>query len=334
MLKIVFFCRDSKSNINLFEYYKQDVDALRDLGHEVIIVNRFIDIPFKFDVLFVWWWTYAFYPVMLSKILRKPVIVTGTFNFKFPKDFAGVDYFSRPILQRILIRFSVKAASLNLFVNHHELLNCTEYFKLKSSKYFPHIISNDYLNESLEDKQVELFNISWSGKKNLIRKGIPELLEALYILKNEGLEIKLTLAGKKGDGIDYLYSLVDKYNLSASVSIVGEITKEEKISMMSQFAIFVQPSHYEGFGLAMAEAMGCGACIITCDVGAVKDVVSNCGLYAEPGSAKDLADKIRIAIENDELRKKLQKMAFQRASSEFSYNKKLVTLDKLLTELL
>ena len=148
------------------------------------------------------------------------------------------------------------------------------------------------------------------------------------------MEIKLTLAGKKGDGIDYLHSLVDHYDLSSSVEIVGEITKEEKIMMLSKFAIFVQPSHYEGFGLAMAEAMGCGACIITCDVGAVKDVVSNCGLYAEPGSAKDLADKMRIAVEDGELRKKLQKMAFERASSEFSYKKKLVTLDKFLAELL
>lgn len=333
MLKIVFFCRDTKANINLFEYYKQDIDVLQDLGHEVIIVNRFVEIPFRFDVLFVWWWTYAFYPVLLGKILGKPVIITGTFNFKFPKDFSGIDYFSRPLLHKILIKFSVKTASLNLFVNHHELLNCTEYFKLKSSKYFPHIISNDYLTGGFENKKLELFNISWSGKQNLVRKGIPELLEALSILKEEGMEINLTLAGKNGDGIDFLYELVDKYHLQSLVTIVGEISKEDKIAMMSQFELFVQPSHYEGFGLAMAEAMGCGACIITCDVGAVKDVVAECGLYAKPGSARDLADKIRIAVENKELRHKLQKMAFQRASTEFSYQKKRASLDAFIKEL-
>jgi glycosyltransferase involved in cell wall biosynthesis len=333
MLKIVFFCRDTKSNINLFEYYKQDVDVLSDLGHEIIIVNKFSDIPFKFDLLFVWWWTYAFYPVILGNILRKPVIITGTFNFEFPKNFDGTDYFARPFWQKLLIKFSVKAASLNLFVNHHELINCTKYFKLKSSKYFPHIISNDYLNGSKTEKQVELFNISWSGRKNLVRKGIPELLEALHILKNEGLEVRLTLAGKKGDGLDFLNSLIDRYDLNSLVKVVGEITKEEKIIMLSKFAIFVQPSHYEGFGLAMAEAMGCGACIITCDVGAVKDVVSDCGIYVMPGSAKDLADKIRYAVENEQVRKKFQEKAFKRASSEFSYQKKLITLDKILTDL-
>ncbi|MFC0428837.1 glycosyltransferase family 4 protein [Chryseobacterium scophthalmum] len=334
MSKIVFFCKDSKSNINLFEYYTQDIDALKDLGHEVVIVNRFIDIPFKFDVLFVWWWTYAFYPVILAKILRKPVIITGTFNFKFPDGFDGIDYFARPFWQRILIKFSVKSASLNLFVNNHELVNCTNYFKLKSSKYFPHIISADYLKEpNFENKKLELFNIAWSGKKNLIRKGVPELLEAIYILKKEGREIKLTLAGKRGDGIDYLHSLIKRYDINSLVTIVGEITKEEKISMMNSFAIFVQPSHYEGFGLAMAEAMGCGACIITCDVGAVKDVVGETGLYTVPGSPRDLADKIKIAIEDEQLRIKLQKMAFDRANNVFSYKKKLYSLDSFLNKL-
>lgn len=331
-MKIIFFCRDTIENIDLFEYYKQDVDILKDLGHEVLIVNRFKDIPFKFDLIFVWWWTYAFYPVFLSKILKRPVIITGTFNFKFPKEFQGVDFFSRSFLQRILIKYSVKNATINLFVNKHEFVSCTSYFNLSSSRYFPHVIANDYLNKEIVEKKIELFNISWSGKKNLIRKGIPELIEALFILKNEGLEIKLTLAGKQGDGIDYLYDLLKIYNLNSSVKILGEITKDEKINLMSNIGIFVQPSHYEGFGLAMAEAMACGACIITCDVGAVKDVVSDCGLYANPGSALDLAKKIRTAIEDDELRNKLQEMAFKRANSEFSYKKKLILLNDILSE--
>ena len=331
MSKIIFFCKDSKSNINLFEYYKQDVDSLKALGHEVIIVNKFVEIPLDFDILFVWWWTYAFYPVMLAKLLNKPIIITGTFNFKFPEGFDGIDYFSRPFWQRLLIKFSVKFATLNLFVNKSELTSCTNYFNLKSSRYFPHIISDDYLKESnIENKKLELFNIAWSGKKNLIRKGIPELLEAVYILNKEGIEIKLTLAGKKGDGLDYLCSLIKKYNIGNLVSIVGEITREEKIRMMNSFAIFVQPSHYEGFGLAMAEAMGCGACIVTCDVGAVRDVVGDAGIYTVPGSSRDLADKIKTLIEDEELRIKLQTRALERANNTFSYKKKLSTLDNYL----
>jgi glycosyltransferase involved in cell wall biosynthesis len=331
-MKIIFFCRDTFNNIELFEYYKQDVDIMRELGHDVLIINRFKDIPFKFDLIFVWWWTYAFYPVFLGKILGKPVIITGTFNFKFPEEFKGNDFFSRSFLQRILIKYSVKNATKNLFVNKHEFISCTNYFNLKSSDYFPHVISNDYLKMNLVKKKIELLNISWSGKKNLIRKGIPDLIEALHILKNEGLEIKLTLAGKKGDGIEYLYDLIKKFNLNSSVQILGEITKDEKIYLMSTIAIFVQPSHYEGFGLAMAEAMACGACVITCNVGAVKDVVSDCGLYAKPGSAIDLAKKIKIAIEDEDLRNTLQKKAFIRANAEFSYKKKRVNFYKILSE--
>uniref|UniRef100_UPI00404B3AF2 hypothetical protein n=1 Tax=Flavobacterium sp. TaxID=239 RepID=UPI00404B3AF2 len=140
-MKIIFFCKDTFDNIDLFEYYKQDIDILKDLGHDVIIVNRFRDIPFKFDVIFVWWWTYAFYPIILSEILKKPSIITGTFNFKFPKEFDGIDFFSRPFLQRMLIKFSVKNATRNLFVNKHELLSCNKYFDTTNIRLILFVVS-------------------------------------------------------------------------------------------------------------------------------------------------------------------------------------------------
>ena len=58
----------------------------------------------------------------------------GTVTFKFPLDFAGMDYFSRPAWQRVLIRFATKLATLNLFVNKGEMKACTEFFGLKNSR--------------------------------------------------------------------------------------------------------------------------------------------------------------------------------------------------------
>lgn len=332
MAKIIFYTQGPKSHLNLFEYYKQDIDALKALGHDVLICSRYSEIPFKFDLIFVWWWTFAFYPVLLGKVLGKPVIITGTFNFRVPKDFSGTDYFARPFWQRILISFSTRMATLNLFVNKSELNECRKYFKLNSARFYPHVISNDYLCNSAIEREMSLFNISWSGKKNLVRKGIPELIEAIYLLNQEGLNIKLVLAGESGDGYNYLKELIDKFKINENVKLVGKVTREEKIKLLTIHEVYVQPSHYEGFGLAMAEAMAASACIITCDVGAVKDVVSDCGIYVTPGSAVDLAKKIKIVFEDKELRECFQKKAFDRASKEFSFSKKLTTLKSLLSE--
>ena len=70
-LKIIFYCNDSIENIKSMEYYNQDIKALENLGHEVIICNSYFKIPMNFDLIFIWWWTYALLPILFAKILGK-----------------------------------------------------------------------------------------------------------------------------------------------------------------------------------------------------------------------------------------------------------------------
>lgn len=332
MSKIVFYCHDEKSNLETFEYYKQDIDALKTLGHQVIICTKYREIPFDFDIMFIWWWTYALIPVLLSRLLRKPCIVTGTYNFRFPTDFDGIDYFRRPAWQRFLIKKATTLCTLNLFVNQIELESCSKYFKLNNAHYFPHVLQDEYLLGPSTDRKIALFNISWCSKKNLIRKGIPELLDAIKLIKDEGIDIKLTLAGLKGDGTEFLLNKIDKLKITSETNYLGMISRDEKINLLRTIEIYVQPSHYEGFGLAIAEAMGCGACVIVCDVGAVREVVGNCGIYVTPGSPEELASAIKKALFDNNLRKDLQKNAYQRIYDNFHFNKKLERLKNYLLE--
>lgn len=332
MSRVIFYCNDSLSNIESFEYYKQDIDALEALGHEVIVCNRYRDIPLKFDLLFVWWWTYALYPVLLARLLQRPVITTGTFNFKFPENFEGTDYFARPRWQRLVIRQAAKWSTLNLFVNRGELKACTGYFGLKGSRYYPHVIHNDYLQGPATNRTLTLFNLAWSGKKNLIRKGIPELLEAVSLIKAEFPALRLKIAGHVGDGVDFLGALIKQYGIADIVEWLGPLSRHDKIELLRACEIYVQPSHYEGFGLAMAEAMGSGACVITCDVGAVKDVVADCGVYVPPGSPQELAEAIRLVLSDRPLRHEFQSAAQKRAQVEFAFQAKIDRLAHYLRE--
>jgi glycosyltransferase involved in cell wall biosynthesis len=332
MSKIVFFCHDDKSNLETFEYYKQDIDALRVLGHQVIICTKYSELPFSFDAMFIWWWTYALWPVLLSRMLKKPCIITGVYNFRFPEGFEGKDYFKRPYWQRILIREAACLCTLNLFLNQHELEDCSKYFKLNNSRYYPCVIHNDYLNRPSIQRSKDLFNLAWSGKGNLIRKGIPELLYAIRLLKDEGVEVHLNLAGPKGDGIDYLLKMIGQLEINNEVNYLGMISRTDKINLLRTCEIYIQPSHYEGFGLATAEAMGCGACVIVCDVGAVREVVGDCGFYVSPGSPEELAKAIKQVLHDDNMRNKLQRNAYQRAKDHFAFDKKLDLLKRYLSD--
>ncbi len=333
MATIVFYTHDSVANLKKFEYYKQDIDALRALGHEVVICTRFVKIPARFDAMFVWWWTHALLPVLLCRILKRPCIITGTFNFRFPEDFDGQDYFRRPYWQRLLIKLAVKHCGLNLFVSQLELEQCSKYFELNNAGYFPHCLHDDYLKGPSTERRRAVFNLAWCGKQNLVRKGIPELLSAVRLLKDRGVDVQVYLAGLQGDGKAYLLGTIQRLGIENEVHYLGSVTREEKIRMLRENEIYVQPSHYEGFGLATLESMGCGACVIVCDVGAVREVVGECGLYVPPSSPEELAVVIEKVLHDSVLRQRLQNSATERAKSLFTFGKKVERLGTFLQAL-
>ena len=332
MAKIVFFCKVRKSLLSTVEFYKQDIQALEMLGHQVVICNRWREIPFNFNAIFIWWWTYASWPVFLARLLGKPSIITGTFNFRFPESLNDQDYFKRSSWQKILIRLSIHLCSLNLFVNRIEYESCRNYFALKNERYYPHIVNDDYLQGSGDEREIAILNISWSRKENLIRKGVPELLKAIRFLKDDGINVNVYLAGHKGDGEGFLREMVYQLGINDRVHLLGQISKDHKIDLLRKCEIYVQPSHYEGFGLAMAEAMGCGACVITCKTGAVEEVVGDYGIYVKPGNFEELAGAIKAVIFNDEMRLSYQRLAWERVRDCFRFNTKIELLRQYLKE--
>lgn len=332
MAKIVFYTHDSRENLARFEYYQQDIDALKALGHEVVLCTRLAEIPWRFDAIFVWWWTRALVPVLLGRLLGRPCIVTGTFNFRFPEDHQGRDYFRRPRWQRVLISLATRLCSLNLFVSQMELEQCSSHFGLRSAGYLPHCLHGDYLLGPAPTRRNALLNVSWSGMANLVRKGVPELLEAVALLRRTGIDVRLSLAGLEGDGAGYLRDTIARLDIGSAVTYIGEVSRDEKIRLLRQHEVYVQPSHFEGFGLATLEAMGCGACVIVCDVGAVKEVVADCGIYARPHSPEALADAIRQVLEDAELRHSLQVGANQRAREMFGFDRKVERLRGFLAQ--
>jgi glycosyltransferase involved in cell wall biosynthesis len=259
--------------------------------------------------------------------------VTGTFNFRFPPGFAGTDYFARPFWQQFLIAGALRLATLNLFVNRMELDGCRAHFKASNVGYLPHVIPDEYLQGPAATRKLELLNLAWSGRQNVERKGIPEILRALVMVRKRFPEVRLYLAGQEGDGKGYLLDLIAEYDLKENVVWLGPLSREKKIEYMRECEIYLQPSHYEGFGLAIAEAMGSGASVVVCPVGAVPDVVGDAGIYVKPGSPDDLAAAITDLLADSEKRHEHQRRGVERARVEFAFSSKLGRLKQFIGSL-
>jgi glycosyltransferase involved in cell wall biosynthesis len=316
------------------EYYTKDIEALRALGHEVVVCNRYRDIPLQFDVMYVWWWTYALAPVMFARLLGRPSLVTGVYNFRFENKSHGADYFGRPWHQRLLIRLATKLTSVNLFVSEREFNEVPRYFKLKRSYYYPCAVGEEYFSASQSmEPRAGLLNIAWSGTENLKRKGVWVVLDAMRLLKERGVAVSLTLAGKRGDAYPELQQRIVELGLEDSVQAVGEVTPQEKLNLFARAKLYLQPSYFEGFGLATAEAMAAGCCVITCDVGEVRNVVGDCGIYVQPGRPAELAYAVQSLLAEQEAVDKLNRKATQRMKEFFSFSRKTATLRTVLHEI-
>ncbi len=333
MSKIVFYCRDTLENIQSMEYYRQDIDAIRALGHEVVVCNRYRDIPWSLDALFVWWWTYALIPVALVRLSGRRAIVTGVYNYRFEDPSSGTDYFARPWFQRVLIKLATKLAHANLFVSRREFEDVTTDFGLRNAHYAPCAVGDAYLAvRERSPVRTLLFNLAWSGPENLQRKGVWTILDAAALLKQRGQPFELVLAGKCGDGFPALQQRIRDLDLGGCVRAIGTVSMEEKLDLFSRTRLYLQPSRFEGFGLATAEAMAAGCCVITTRVGEVPTVVGDAGIYVEPGDSRGLADAIEGLLSNPDEIVEVSGRAARRIQSRFSFAAKKANLERILLD--
>lgn len=83
---------------------------------------------------------------------------------------------------------------------------------------------------------------------------------------------------------------------------------------------FVYPSLYEGFGIPLLEAMHYGCPVIASDASCFPEIGGDAVLYFKPDSADDLTGKIKLILENSELRDKLINKGYEREKL-FSWDK-------------
>jgi glycosyltransferase involved in cell wall biosynthesis len=328
--KACFFCRTKdKSIFDRNEFYKIDIQILQDLGYQVQIATSWKEIPMDADLYFVWWWTYALYPVLLAKIMKKKLIITGTFNLHGKVDGAG--YYSRPFYQRMLIYWSAKLAPANLVVSRYEYERLRNLIKADNVFYSPHTLNIDeYGLNSKTNRKDYFFTIAWMSRLNSIRKCIPELIQAIRRLKDEGEHPKLLIAGKMENDAGFLRTMVKELQLEENVKFLGLISQEEKIQRLQECKIYLQPTRFEGFGVAIAEALLCGTPVITSDEGAVSEVTNGYCKYVDGTSPESIAKGIKNVLEHYTKYLEIAEKGKEHIKKNFTYSRRFQDIKALL----
>jgi glycogen synthase len=136
------------------------------------------------------------------------------------------------------------------------------------------------------------------------RKGVKYLIESLPTVLTAYPNVKLYIVGN-GEQKSYLQKLVKMLNLESSVEFLGFVSNERISSLFAEADIYVQPSLYEPFSIAILEAMGAGLPLVVSRVGGIPELVINKkdGLVVDPCDTSQLSQALITLLSNSSLRK-------------------------------
>jgi glycosyltransferase involved in cell wall biosynthesis len=135
------------------------------------------------------------------------------------------------------------------------------------------------------------------------RKNLINLLKAFSIFKKrQKSNWKLVLAGRYGWKNDEFKTLLSSYKYRDDVVLTGYIAEEEMAKLIASSYALVYPSHFEGFGIPVLEAMQSEVPVLTSEKSSMQEIAEDAALYFDPLDVAGIADKMMLIYKDENLR--------------------------------
>ena len=147
------------------------------------------------------------------------------------------------------------------------------------------------------------------------RKNLPGLVEAFRRVTGDSEErLDLVVAGQVAWLSDGLLRELGAEDLSGRVRMTGYVPPEDLPVLYGGAEAFVFPTFFEGFGLPVLEAMGCGTPVVASDTSSIPEVAGGAAELVDPGSPDSIASGIRNVLGDENRRRNLVHAGLERAA--------------------
>jgi len=167
-----------------------------------------------------------------------------------------------------------------------------------------------------------------------VEKGFATAIEAFSLLKKEGSQAKLVIAGDGPERMK-LEKLTNELGLNNSVTFKGNLKEEEIYPLFNEATVVIVPSLIESFGLVILEAMQMSRPVIASRVEGIPEVVSEgeTGLLVPMQNPVAFYEAIQQLLKDPEEAIRLGKMGRQKAIDHFTLTPYLTQYEALYREL-
>jgi glycosyltransferase involved in cell wall biosynthesis len=288
-----------------------------------------IPIPVRLSNLFLDYLPQIF-PHYLQPILGKSNVFHGTNYTVYPYkniqkvitiyDLSFIRYpeYTNSVVQQYTKRLikCLEWTDLIITISESSKQDIINYLKVPAEKIFVTPLASQYNANFLSsldlDKEVENINYNFSKPYLLFvstiepRKNINAIISAFNFLKQRyKVEHQLVLIGKKGWNYEPIFTAIQNSPCKDEIHHLDYLSNELVALFYSKADVFLYPSHYEGFGLPVLEAMTLGSPVITSNISSIPEVTGNAAILIDPNDHMQLAEAILQVISDSQLRQNL-----------------------------
>jgi glycosyltransferase involved in cell wall biosynthesis len=156
------------------------------------------------------------------------------------------------------------------------------------------------------------------------KKGFQDLVQALLIVKGRGAQFRCVIYGD-GPLRPQLEDWIAEHDMTHDVSLMGDITQQELISIYQTADLFIltpvqtEDGDRDGIPNVLLEAMAVGLPVITTAVAGIPELVDHNqnGLLYQPHDVKGISSGIIELLGNAEERRQLGSIASKKVREQF-----------------
>jgi glycosyltransferase involved in cell wall biosynthesis len=135
-----------------------------------------------------------------------------------------------------------------------------------------------------------------NGQRYILSVGSIEerknILLAVKALQRLPEDLSLVIVGRRTPYTDIVEKYISDNHLSHRIRLMHGVSDEQLPALYAGAEAFVYPSRYEGFGIPIIEAIGCGLPVVACTGSCLEEAGGPDNLYVDPDDDEAMANAI------------------------------------------
>jgi glycosyltransferase involved in cell wall biosynthesis len=286
------------------QYSISDLRMLSELGFDVVVCNKFRDIPWDCDLYFSWWASGSILPMIKAKLRGRPhVVVAGGNEAVLYKDTVSgkpLGYLRMPLYKKIATRVVLRWATVLTVVSKYMVPHVLHLSGGRSPIVIPNCVDALRFIPGCAYREYVTTIFRLDEEPTRIKRGEIFIRSIPYVLR-EYPETKFLLIGFKGNAFSRMLALARSLGVEDALVFAGAVKNEAVVQYMQRSKVYVQVSDTETFGVAVAEAMSTQTPVVVSNAGALPELTTGVGIVVDQNSPESVAQGVMYVLKMDEM---------------------------------